>query len=76
MRTHIETLLCTHLFHQQDLRDPEFGSYVLQGLAVDEILPELDVLPQRLHLAERQRVVLVADADDGELVSDLTLPRL
>ena len=36
--THIEPLLCAHLFNQQHLRDSQFQTHVWDRLAVHEVL--------------------------------------
>ena len=46
------------------------------GLTIDKVLAQLHVLPQRLHLPQRQGVVLVADPYHRELVGDLAVVRL
>jgi len=74
--THIEPLLRAHFFHEQDLWDPQLGANVWDGLAIHKVLAQLHVLPQRLHLPQRQGVVLVADPDHRELVGDLAVVRL
>ena len=68
--THIEPLLCAHLFDQQNLWDAQLDADVRDGFSVDKVLLQPNMPPHGLHHAQAHGVEIIADADRGKLVGD------
>ena len=66
--THIEPLLCPHLFDQEHLWYAKLDPHMRNGLAVDEVLLQSDVPPHGFHHAEAHCVKMFSDADHRKLV--------